>query len=348
MIRKITFGLTVLLSGMTASALASDRSPCNVTVPCYNGGVTFGVSGLYLRPTSGGNAYAFVSEVTPGGIFKNHLKSVKPDYDWGYSVSLGYIFQGTANDVNLTYTNFNHHTKDSVADTGPFFIAATTPFIFPGDVILDKSLASASYNYQTLDVDFGQHFNIGCNTHVKLIGGVRLADLESSFKTRYDGVMVDPGLLLGDAFVGNTERKSKFEGAGPRVGTAVEYSLGNGFGVVGQATTSLLVGNVRSNHLQHEVVLDGDDVNVFEVTTSEHRGKHPHVVPNLNAKLGVNYNYQFCNPTRTKLTLEAGYQVDHYFNVEDRINGFDAFATGNLQAINTSFNGPYVGLQIKA
>ncbi len=348
MIKKITFGLAVLLSGMTASALASEQSPCNVTVPCYNGGVTLGVTGLYLRPTSGNNAYAFVSEVTPGGVSRKHLKSVEPDYDWAYNVSLGYIFPGTANDVKVTYSNFNHHTQDGIADTGPLLIAATVPFIFPADVILEKSSASARYNYQTLDIDFGQHFNIGCNTHVKLIGGVRLADLESSFKTRYDGVVAVPGVLLGDTYIAKAEQKSKFEGAGPRVGTEVEYSLGNGFGVVGQATTSLLVGNVRSNHLQNEVVLDDDGANLFEVTTSEHSGKRTHIVPNLNAKLGLNYNYQFCNPTRTKMTLEAGYQVDHYFNVNERINSVEAFAAGNAQAINTSFSGPYIGLQIKA
>lgn len=346
MIKKITFGLAVLFSGMTASALASEQSPCNVTVPCYNGGVTLGITGLYLKPTSGDNAYAFVSEVTHDDVLKNHLKSVKSDYDWAYNVSLGYIFPGTANDFAVTYSNFNHSSKDSVAETDPFLITATVPFIFPADVLLDKSEASARYNYQTLDFDFGQHFNIGCNTHVKLIGGVRLADLESSFKAHYEGIVAEPE-LLGETFIAKTDRKSKFEGAGPRLGTAVEYNLGNGFGVVGQAATSLLVGNIRSNFTQNEAVLD-DGADVFEVTVSNHRGKHTHVVPNLNAKLGVNYNYQFCNPTRTKMTLEAGYQVDHYFNVDDRINSFDAFATGNVQAINTSFSGPYIGLQIKA
>jgi hypothetical protein len=53
--KKLALGLAVLLSGIVATAHASyptESSRCEITVPSYGGGFTFGVTGLYWRASS--------------------------------------------------------------------------------------------------------------------------------------------------------------------------------------------------------------------------------------------------------------------------------------------------------
>jgi hypothetical protein len=79
--------------------------------------------------------------------------------------------------------------------------------------------------------------------------------------------------------------------------------------------------------------------------------RHPdqrRVVPNVDAKLGLDWTYQFCNCSRSKLTIEAGYMVSHYWDVVDRLSRADAFRPENRSrhVIDVSFDGPYVGVQV--
>lgn len=344
MIKKISVGLALLLSGLSANALA-DSSPCSATVPSFNGGFTLGISGLYLRPTSDNLDYAVVYPINANGdALSGHVKSAEPDYDWGYRVSAGYLFPCTGNDLTLTYSNFNHHTVNRAdVPSDSILVGTVTPVFFQaGDNASAAIAANARYNYQTLDVDFGQHLNLGCNTHIKFIGGVRFADLDSTFKADYNTVTEEQSTVVESVA---TRQHSEFKGAGPRFGTNLEYNLGNGFGIVGQATASLLVGNISTNFDERDIELTGDDV-TSDVAVGFHQRHTARVVPNLTGKLGVNYNFEFCNPSRTKMTVEAGYQVDHYFNVNEHQKLLDAFGAGK-QVTDTSFNGPYVGLQVK-
>jgi hypothetical protein len=80
--------------------------------------------------------------------------------------------------------------------------------------------------------------------------------------------------------------------------------------------------------------------------------KHPkdtRVVPNIDAKLGLGYTYQYCNCTRSTLTVEAGYQSSHYFKAVDRFAPVDIFNKSILNQANSvdmSFEGPYLSVQV--
>ena len=91
---------------------------------------------------------------------------------------------------------------------------------------------------------------------------------------------------------------------------------------------------------------------VDEELASKNAGfRHPEdtrVVPNLTAKLALDYSYQFCNCRHTKVVIQAGYQVDHYFNAIDRLGlvAADEAALNTRHTIDTSFDGPYIGIQV--
>lgn len=71
------------------------------------------------------------------------------------------------------------------------------------------------------------------------------------------------------------------------------------------------------------------------------------VVPNLDARLELNWTYQFCNCPNASIIFNAGYRINHYFHVYDRLSGSEVVnPTGNgRHIVNASFYGPYIGLQ---
>lgn len=351
MIRKIALGLAILISGFSFNQVLASwgQSPCYVTVPCFEKGFTIGLTGFYSRPQNDDLTYAVVYPATDENLTNldflkdGHVKSISPDYDWGYRISLGYNFSCTANDLLITYRNFNHHTQENVNYRDAIVFATLVDFQATtiSDNVRVATHAGATFDYQALDVDFGQHFNIGCNTHVKLFAGVRFADLERKFDVDYllDVIAIERHISV------HPKQDSRFRGVGPRAGTEIQYSLCRGFGLIGEATGSLLVGDIRSSYFQRNLNTLADVTVVDDFRSFRNPDQHK-CVPNLTGKLGVNYNYDFCNCSHTRLTLEAGYQVDHYFDVvynSFAVNAFD----GNKQVSDVTFNGPYVSVQVK-
>jgi hypothetical protein len=180
-----------------------------------------------------------------------------------------------------------------------------------------------------------------------------------------------------DVSVGDSlNRESQFEGVGPRIGIDLNYNFCGGFGLVGSVSTALLVGDVDNTSFQNTVAsgsVDFDGLSLVRIQLPEVSNvmgfnatvndpnfskevsidfKHPEetrVVANIDAKLGLGYTYQFCNCSRSRLTVEAGYQVSHYFNAIDRLTIGDIFDTGlsdQRSAENISFDGPYVSVQV--
>jgi hypothetical protein len=347
--KKLTFGLAILLSGVAVNSFAAfptNSQPNTLThtgvnVPCFDGGLTFGLAGLYLKPsTSSGLDYALISQYDDSnGRWSSSYRSVNPDHHLGYRVNIGYVFPGTGNDVNLSYTNYNNDNKDSIKGSNLFATA------FPERYLAANS--KAKFEYQAVDFDFGQHMNIGCNTQIRFFGGLRYADLESRFNTDYLDVRPQVSEPELDHINFYTTQKSEFHGIGPRFGVDTRYRLGHGFGVVGQLATALLVGESNHNQYDYDLVAHyNSDYDIKEGVAYKFDDQ-TRVVPNLTAKLGLDYSYRFQNCNHTKVTLEAGYQVDHYFNSIDRLSVNAAQPEIRTRStIDTSFEGPYLGVQI--
>lgn len=349
--KKVTFSLAVLLSGFVVNSYAAipfNHSNLNVSIPVFNGGLTFGLAGLYLKPTTSELDYA-VTYPAIDNTDNGRYQSVNADFDWGYKASIGYIFPCTGNDVRLSYSYFNNTTKDNLKSN--HFNAALTPFEVSsgsdGILALETSAnAKTKFKYQVADLETGQHIDLGCHAHVRAFAGLRYANLDSHLDANYFVLvnnLVNQNQGHMDVF---TAQNSRFQGIGPRLGMDVNYDIGNGFGIAGEVGSALLVGDIHSNFSQRDITVTS--TSTIEDVFSYKIPKENRVVPNLDAKLGINYSYQFCNPTRSKLTVEAGYLVDQYFNSMDRLTSLGA-ASPELRTrhtIDTSFSGPYIGVQV--
>jgi Legionella pneumophila major outer membrane protein precursor len=203
--------------------------------------------------------------------------------------------------------------------------------------------------------------------------GVALADIE-----------VDPVLDFTATLRDIARHRSDFNGVGPRFGIDASYHVGGGFGIVGSLSTSLLAGRIESSFSER---IEVAGVFTFDTANSTVTGtefttapvvtgitpapspteltfidpvrpvellsfRHPNetrIVPNIDAKIGVDWSYQACNCSRTKVTVEAGYLVSHYFNAIDRLSGVDVIepAVRARHTFDVSFDGPYVGVEVK-
>ncbi len=464
--KKLTAGLAVLLSGYAANSFAAlptgAASRCDVTVPNFCGGFTFGLTGLYWRVSSPeldfGVSFpkntSFIIDTSDDFSARNFHGThnhIKHDFNWAWSANIGYIFPCSGNDINLTYTHYDHDKKGDSRDFNfPSFLPLSlidiaAPFIFEfpiedlevagtgeigGEVSvtfeghffspenfdaasfhllispedITRVCARANFENNTWDLDFGQTINVGCNFRLRWFGGLRYTRLKHSLDVTtealgslvvFDEPIVfigtftvtpsgDPGIvLLGigtatfpdvDALVRDiVNQKSDFNGIGPRLGMTGEYHLGGGFGIIGCLSTSLLVGEVESRlrtRIDVEPVLPlagegtvGLDLVTEETVTSlvasgdfspefiELCFNHPdetRVVPNIDAKIGLDWTYQFCNCSHSRLTIEAGYMVSHYFNAIDRLSVVEAITPEfrTRHTVDVDFDGPYIGVQV--
>jgi hypothetical protein len=359
MMKKITLGLAALLSTLSLSALAQARSPVDVNIPLYNGGFTFGLAGLYLRPNTESLDYGIVFPPSnPIALRNGSIKSVDPDYGWGYRANIGYIFPCTGNDVMFSYSRYDREDFDhtTVRNDGIFFSTITSSvagFIASDDAVL-RSDAKTKFRFETMDLDAGQHVNFGCNAHLRFLAGIRYAELKNTFEANYlFPVEVNSEAQLETITV-NTIQTSKFKGAGPRVGLDADYKLGCGFSLVGETTGSILVGKFKTNFDERDLITAGNGaVTLLDTVSSVHQDGLTRMVPNLNAKLGLAYSYQFNNCSKTRMTVEAGYQAEEFFHTVTRHRpsgtlGFDVFGfPGNLRTLDVGFSGPYVNVQVK-
>lgn len=373
--KRLSIALAAIgISAGALAALPAATNPTEVSVPQLSGGFVIGATGFYLQPTdSNGDldyASANVNNNSVSGatsFFNNvNLHNVEPGYDWGWGVNVGYIFPNTGNDVNLSYFRFDSKDTASTSVAGfnglPPSSGSAGNFILPvgltpanGDSYQNAN-ARVDYDLDQVDLTAGQYINVGCRLTLHPFAGLRWAQLDRKLTENYFA----PGSTSGTAgtvTIGNNgtlalNEKSDFEGIGPIAGLDATYYVDQGFGVVGHFDTGLLVGNVDSQTteamvgLNTTVVGSATPASTFNATykaDSNHR-----LVPVADAKLGLDWTYLFNNTDNSDVTVEAGWQVSHYWNAVDRLtitDGPGAAITGRKTS-DFGLSGPYLNVTV--
>lgn len=321
---------TIGISSSIFAALPPTTSnPNEITVPQLTGGLSIGVTGLYIQPaaSNGDLDYASVNSATSPN-FQPKTASVDSGHDFGWGVNLGYVFPNTGNDINVNYLHLDTSDKDSIAggNITPTDFPVTFTSLIPGGITTTtlSANAKAEFDLDQVDLTVGQYINVGSRLSLHPIAGLRFVDLQRKLNATYRDSISGPGTTSGFtippfSFPAGvvTQEKSDFEGIGPLVGIDSSYYVGGGFGLVGHFSSSLLVGNVDSQLTAAistpgfpTIALAPIAANSISKADSNHR-----IVPNYDAKLGVDYTYSFNN--QSNLTFEVGYQVSHYYKAID-------------------------------
>ncbi len=257
----------------------------------------------------------------------------------------------------------------------PGFLVGGLSFPIPVEPNLVK--ATANIYHHVYDLDFGQYVNAGPRTRIKYYGGMRYANLESKLDVIYNFSNfdstdifipgIDPGtgitVNLGADFTETVNQSSNFGGIGPHFGVDLNYYLCWGFGLFSNLSSSLLVGHIgtslneRFTHKTSATVVESDIATlgsgtiftgISEDSANFRFPNKPRIVPNIDAKVGIDYSYLCCNQERTKVTIEVGYMVSQYFNVIDRVSevAVDRPEFRTCHTLDTHFEGLYVSLQV--
>ena len=215
--KKLSIGLALICSTLSVStfaALPTGASRFCVNVPSYCGGFTFGLAGLYLRPSTPELDYAMIFDICDcGGVEGGRYKSVDPKYQWGFNVNIGYVIPCTGNDINLSYTDYNENEHNRVGPTdNTTILGALAPFDFSTNSFATSTAsAKATFNYQALDLEFGQAINIGCLTRFRFFGGARYSNLDNHLDATYLGNVTLTTAPLSESFIFETTQKTRFK-----------------------------------------------------------------------------------------------------------------------------------------
>lgn len=327
MVKRVVIALSML--GLAATALAGAPgnnmvipSGVDLIAPSSTGTWSFGLEALYMQSNST-YQYAPPAGLDVDTVIQN--KDVGNDWNWGVEGDISYMFAGSSRDISLSYTHIDFSDSDSIN---------TTPL--PPIIGVGTDTGHMDQQYNNADLTFGQLFTVGNRVSLHPFGGVQFADIDNTDKSSFSV----PFTIGDDTSILNINDKihSDFVGAGPRAGMDGSVQLGSGFSIVGTMAGALLVGNMDAKVTQVASFLGAS------ATAEVKPDSYTAVVPELDAKLGLDYMYAF-NPT-ISMNAQVGYQVVNYFNAVD--NDLNDIASVNSVNNTTDFNyhGPYFRLQV--
>ena len=100
------------------------------------------------------------------------------------------------------------------------------------------------YDFDAVDLTFGQYINIGPRLQTRLFAGLRYMRLNDDLST---STVHDEPVSGGTGSIleyDTGELNSSFNGIGPLFGIKADYYLGSGFGLSGMFDAALLVGDL--------------------------------------------------------------------------------------------------------
>lgn len=223
--KKLAVLLALLSSTSTVfAALPNGIDDFQVNVPLYTGNVFFGVTALYLKANAPELQYA-VSFDERNAFDNGRLRSIEPQYKFGYNLFLGYGIPCTGNDWLLSYTQFDEKASDHTTAPNGFIAseifsstldvpaeiaslqygAIVLPAIelvpartIPVDFTVSQASAGDTMRQTYLDLEFGQSINADNLARVRLFAGLRMAKirhrLDSTFI--YNTTLVEENTVL--------------------------------------------------------------------------------------------------------------------------------------------------------
>lgn len=356
--------LNVSVSGFgTCPPDCKPRDPYCVIVPELKGGLEAAIEYLYVRPNTTNIDFALTDpaptfavnielvdppqfapsfELNPSS--RSTMRFLTPQFDSGYRAHVGYIFPLTSNDISINFVDYEESTNDH-AMAPPFGLLWTLTngsfgTVSPVDttffpIAANRADVKVDFNWQTGNVEFGKRIKF-YNLMTRIFGGLTYAKVSENIKIVYtDGFAISPDLLPTPVLEDTILQGNDFSGFGPRIGLSGDFGFGCGFSLIGLVATDLLAGTFNSSF--HEISFSGD-------TASINPTKRTRLAPAVDAKMGLAYTIALKDCAQ--ISLEAGYQINHYFNAKDSIRFTSNSNAFIKQDQDISFDGPYGRLQI--
>lgn len=165
--------------------------------------------------------------------------------------------------------------------------------------------------FNIINAELGQHVDYGEVVNIRYFGGLQYANVVTDISSTFTNI--NPSINL------------KFNGIGPRAGVDMSYDLDYGFSVYSKTAAAMLVGESK-----YSANVSGLNPPTIQLSSGTNRT----IVPELEAKVGLLYNYALY---QGDIILDAGWMWTTYFSALQ-------FGVGN-NLNNFGFQGPYIGIK---
>lgn len=303
-----------------AGSMGPTCVPNQVTVPCASErSWELGAEALYLQSIYSG-VKAFQLAVNPANGVVSEAKT-QSAWDWAYRIAGRFEFN-SGSDINANWLHYSS-TKNLIS------ILAPLPVVIPGITNLPANLESRNRLDQA-NLVMGQNTHFGLQDKVRFYAGMQYGNIQSDAQSYYNSPLIPR--IIGPTSSLSLFDNTSFQGFGPSVGIDYAYNLFPGLNVTANGGAALLYGTSR----YHE----GFVVSPVNAIIAQLSARKKAVVPELEAKLGINYNHDFAQGV---LKFDAGFQAINYFNALYAQDG--QALTSALSNVNYGLYGPYFGLK---
>lgn len=294
------------------------------------------LTGLYLQPSFGGNGLGYNTYsnyagadnqgviVTNNGV--NYINKVTPNWTPAFQLAAMYRLNAV-NDISIDWSHLNE-TVHGHLPNGTLFSGSADGF-YAGNINLNTQ-------WDAVNLEAGQQVNLSDKKWVHLRGGLHLAKIKNTF-TNF------PKLFPNSAPYMTTNDEFTYSGIGPRVGIDFDWRAGGGFSFYTRFAGSLLVGTAKQAITGYRNVTNSNyGLIIFGIPNYNYRYNNV-IVPEVEAKLGVAYNYQFA---KSNLGVDLGYLWMNYLNAISSYTGIGIVGSSVGQPATTNFNlnGVYLGI----
>ncbi len=360
-LKLFILAICVSISSLLFSATDAcpERPACfDVFVPNTPSGFQVSGSLLFLKPGADNLGWAvqtyFLPFITPNWS----VKTLRPSYQPAFTVGIGYLFANTGIDAQLNWTRLRTSDSKSVqvtpiqqwispfSQTGPG--TANTTYDSTGVGQLTVAKGRVDFHYDAANLDVGTSLKLGPRAQLRLFTGVSGVRIKEEISSTFQHPIPPPLITLNNT--------STYLGMGPRLGLGNFYTLYPHFHFLGEFSGALFFGSLQP--AQYEFTGSSAALTAVGISTNREKIESKsvsQVVPAFEAKLGLNYNYEFCNCW--VLSMEAGYMGAVYINAlssyetNENILAVElgSLSTGSMKHVQSNFsvNGPYATLSLK-
>jgi len=303
-------GLVLSSTMVFANTTTAHDTSLQVTNPDSRPRFEFSISALALKPGASNLNYVIYNKELPVQSPTWSEKEIRPGYGAAFELGGRYIFSRD-NDISLDWTHLNSSTSTSIMAPSASFFLGPDYEIGPDGLPIRNATGNVQFKYDVINLDAGQFVDWGKHIQTRVFMGLSNAYLREQMNVTYSGETIT-GPHQGP-FSTKQEVTANFTGIGPRFGIEANYVTDYGFGFLGEAAASALIGYTYSktgyiSSAQELKDLFGQNSNNQSITDQD----VTQVIPGIDAKLGVIYKYNFNKCTL--LTLEGGYQAAVYIN----------------------------------
>ncbi|NNM59716.1 MAG: hypothetical protein HKM04_07860 [Legionellales bacterium] len=334
MFKKITFALLTL--GLSSNALAGAAGnpmliPTGTPLIAWEDASfwSIGIEYLYVKASSPEYQYAQIMTDSASSTTLSN-ETVDSAYHGNLELDATYHFAGTDRDVTLAYVHAD------MEDSNNSTIFAGQTFVEPFNLLptrrdfIDQIKGESDQLYNGTDLVFGQNMHIGKIFNIHPFGGLRYADLDTRDNSTYYNNPTQTNHTQATAQI-----SSHYEGLGPRAGMDLSAMILPNLTLVATLGGSLEFGYDNAN------IVTQTTGNLPTTTTLD---KSWYVVPELDAKLGINYQQELS--ASTSMDVQLGYQATNYFDATENDTQDIFNVNSQVSRQNFGFQGPYVRLQL--